>query len=267
MRSSRVFWAGILVVFGVLLLFSNLGFISLNIWNLFWPTFLILLGIWFLIGTARGKSDLVMEEGSIGLQDAARASVVVKHGAGMLEIKGGAESGKLVSGTFANGLDARVNKDGDLLKIVMQPNTPPFPEVIFPWNWSGKGFHWDCGFSTEIPLDLVFEIGAVDARLDLSELQVKDLTLKTGASSTNLKLPAKAGMTHLKVESGAASVEIEVPEGVAARVEASAGLASIDVDQNRFPKQNGYYQSADYDTAENKVDIQIETGLASIEIK
>jgi hypothetical protein len=132
---------------------------------------------------------------------------------------------------------------------------------------SGKGFQWDCGFTTDIPLDLVFEIGAVEANLDLTELQVKDLALKTGASSTRLKLPAKAGMTHLKVEAGAASVEIDVPDGVAARVETSAGLASIDVDQSRFPRVNGYYQSADYDTAENKVDIRIETGVASIEIR
>ena len=96
---------------------------------------------------------------------------------------------------------------------------------------------------------------------------MKDLALKTGASSTVVKLPANAGMTHVKVESGAASVVMEVPAGVAARVETSAGLASIDVDQSRFPKVNGYYQSADYDTADHKVDIRIETGLASIEIR
>ena len=118
MRSSRVFWAGVLVVLGVLLLLSNLGFIRLNIWNLFWPTFLILLGIWFLIGTSRGTSDLVMEDGSIDLQGATSASVVIKHGAGMLEVKGVAETGKLVSGTFANGLDAGAKDLSHIRSIV-----------------------------------------------------------------------------------------------------------------------------------------------------
>jgi hypothetical protein len=268
MRSSRIFWATLLVGMGFLFLANNLGLFTINVWSLFWPVFLILLGIWFLIGTTRGTSDLVMEEGSIDLQDAKRASVKVKHGAGMLEVRGGAESGKLVSGTFANGLDARVKKDGDILDVTMQPERPPFPEVIFPWNWmSGKGFHWDCGFATDIPLNMVFEIGAVEAHLDFTEMLVKDIVLKTGASSTDLKLPAQAGQTHLKVEAGAASVEISVPDGVAARVEASAGLATVTVDQERFPKQNGYYQSQGYDTAENKVDIRIETGLGSIDIK
>jgi hypothetical protein len=267
MRSSRVFWAILLVFMGFLFLADNLGFIRINVWGLFWPTFLILLGIWFLIGTTRGKSELVMEEGSIDIQDATQATVVIKHGAGRLSLSGVAESGKLVSGSFANGLDASVKKAGDALEVVLRPNNPPFPEVIFPWNWmTGSGFHWDFSLSKELPLNLVFETGAVEAQLDLSELLVKDLVLKTGASSTELKLPAAAGMTYFKVESGVASVNIKVPEGVAARVEATAGLASISVDKSRFPKQNGYYQSQDYESAANKVDIRIETGVASVEI-
>jgi hypothetical protein len=267
MRSNRVFWAIILVGLGFLFLANNLGLMSLNVWSLFWPAFLILMGIWFLIGTTRGTSGLIMESGSIDLEGATRATVVIKHGAGRLSVSGGAESGKLVSGSFANGLDARVKKDGDVLNVVMQPQTPPFPEVIFPWTWmSGRGFEWDFAFAKDIPLDLVFEIGAVDAHLDLSQILVKDLALKTGASSTDLKLPAGAGLTHLKIESGAASVKIQIPQGVGARVEAQAGLASVSVDQSRFPKQNGYYQSPDYETVENKVEIRIETGLGSVEI-
>lgn len=267
MRSNRVFWAAILVGLGFLFLANNLGLMSLNVWSLFWPGFLILLGIWFLIGTRRGTSGLVMESGSIGLEGASKASVVVKHGAGRLSVSGGVESGLLVSGSFANGLDARIKKDGDLLNVVMQSQTPPFPEVIFPWNWmSGRGFEWDFSFARDVPLDLVFEIGAVDAHLDLSEILVKNLALKTGASSTDLKLPAGAGMTHLKVESGVASVKIQIPQGVAARIETQSGLAFISIDQSRFPKQNGYYQSGDYETAENKVEIRIETGVGSVEI-
>ena len=69
------------------------------------------------------------------------------------------------------------------------------------------------------------------------------------------------------MEAGAASLVIHVPDGVAARVDYDAGLASVSVDQNRFPKQNGIYQSADFESAENKVDIRIETGMASIAIR
>lgn len=178
-----------------------------------------------------------------------------------------ADEGKLVSGTFANGLNAQVKKVDSGLDVVLQPNTRDFPEMFFPGNWiGGRGLSWDFGLSKEIPLKLVFETGGAETHLDLTDLQVKDLVLKTGASSTEIKLPSKAGTTSVKLEAGAASVAIRIPEGVAARVEAEAGLASISVDQERFPKQGGIYQSEDFETAPNKVDIRIETGLASIEI-
>jgi hypothetical protein len=262
-----MFWAILLVGLGFLFLANNLGLMSVNVWGLIWPAFLILLGISFLLGNVRGSEEMVLEEGSIDLEGAEGATVTVKHGAGKLTVNSGAESGTLASGMFANGLDARVKRDGNQLIVTMQPQSPVFPDVMFPWNWtSGKGFQWEFGFTKDIPLNLVFETGAVDAHLDLAGLQVKDLLLKTGASSTNLTLPAAAGFTHVKIEAGVAAVNIRVPEGVAARVEAEVGLASVSVNQSRFPKLNGYYQSVDYESAENKVDIRIETGLGAIEI-
>ncbi|MCK5794944.1 MAG: hypothetical protein KAH12_09560 [Anaerolineales bacterium] len=267
MRSSRLFWAVMLVGFGFVLLANNLGIITVNVWRFFWPVFLIGLGIWFLIGTAVGTGDLEMVAGSVDLDDSERASIVVKHGAGKLELTGISEPGKLVSGNFATGLDARVSKTGNTLNVVLQPQRHSFPDVFFPGNWNGgKGLLWEFGLSNELPLDLAFEIGAVNAHLDLTALQVKNISLQTGASLTNLKLPAAAGLTYLKVEAGAASIDIQVPVGVAARVEAEHGLASVNVDQNRFPKSGGVYQSPDYEEAENKVDIRIETGVSSIEI-
>jgi hypothetical protein len=268
MRTNRIFWAVVLVAAGFLFLLNNLGIFNINLWNLFWPTLLIVLGIWFLVGTATGTAEFEMEEGSVDLEGAESASLTVKYGAGRMRLDASAEAGKLVSGTFANGLDARVKQVDSALDVVLQPHTQSFPEVFFPGNWiTGRGLSWDFGLSREIPLNLVFEIGAADTHLDFTDLQVKELVLKTGASSTEVLLPAQAGHTRFKVEAGAASLKIVVPEGVAARIDADAGLASVDVNQSRFPKQGGIYQSEDFESAANKVDIRIETGLASIDIR
>lgn len=267
MRSGRFFWAVVLIILGVLFLISNLGILDINAWRLFWPAILVLLGIWFLIGSTTGARELVMEDGSVELGQADSATITVKHGAGRLSLSGAAEAGKLVSGSFASGLDAQVRLEGSRLNVVLQPQNRAFPDIFYSGNWvSGRGLFWDFGLTDKIPLDLVFETGAVDASLDLTDLQVKHLTIKTGASSTAVKLPRAAGSTFFKVEAGAASMDIMVPEGVEARIEAEAGLASVSVDQSRFPKQNGFYQSPGYESAENKVDIRIETGMASIEI-
>ena len=109
--------------------------------------------------------------------------------------------------------------------------------------------------------------GASETSIDLTDLQVKDLKLQTGASSTTVTLPVKAGFTHVDIESGVASTNIRVPSGVAARISAHGGLSSINVDATRFPRQGDLYQSSDYDSASNKVEVKIQTGVGSIDIR
>ena len=110
------------------------------------------------------------------------------------------------------------------------------------------------GLTREVPLSLRLDVGAAKSTLDLSDLKITDLVLKTGASDTVIRLPKSAGMTSVKVESGAASVKLKVPDGVAARIRSTMGLGSSNIDQRRFPRNGDYYQSPDYDSAVNKGD-------------
>jgi predicted membrane protein len=120
--------------------------------------------------------------------------------------------------------------------------------------------------NTAVPLTLALETGASESRLLLTDLQVRELSVSTGASSTIVDLPARAGMTRVRVESGAASVKLRVPAGVAASISIRSALAGIRVDTSRFPKAGDSYRSADYDSAANRVEISVETGVGSIEI-
>jgi len=59
----------------------------------------------------------------------------------------------------------------------------------------------------------------------------------------------------------------KVPPGVAARLRVKSGLAAVNVNPNRFPRQEGgLYQSNDYTTATNRADITIDTGVGAIEV-
>ena len=60
---------------------------------------------------------------------------------------------------------------------------------------------------------------------------------------------------------------VTVPAGVAARIDTDTGLASVNIDKSRFPKANGYNQSPDYDTAKYRVDLDIDGGVANIEVR
>jgi hypothetical protein len=268
MRKSSLFWGGILIVIGALLLLNNLGVLDVNLWSLIWPLFLIALGLWILWGFVAGPRSVEAKEVAIPLEGAGRARVRIRHGAGRLHVSTGAGPGELVTGTFGGGLDYRMRRDGDMLDVEMRVPSDGFPPFFMPWNWGpGGALDWSFGLNSEIPLSLDLETGASDTRLDLTDLRVTDLRLKTGASATDLTLPANAGHTRVDIGAGVASVNIRVPSGVAARIRVKGGLAAITVDQNRFPRMGDTYQSTDYDTAPNKVDIDIETGVGSIDVR
>jgi len=262
MRRGTMFWGLLLIVFGLVLLLDNLGLLgNIDVWNLLWPFFLIALGAWILLGTIFRRAP-EREHASIPLEGAQSARVRVQHGAGRLEVSAGAGIGLLAEGDFTGGLEHGSKVQGNALEVKMNP-----PEQIFPFAWSpGTSLDWSFGLTRDIPLSLDFETGASESRLNLRELRLTELRLKTGASATTIDLPANAGYTRVSVESGAASVNINVPEGVAARIQTKGGLSTIQVDSQRFPQTGGVYQSADYETAANKVEMDIQMGVGSVNI-
>jgi hypothetical protein len=262
MRRGTFFWGFLLIVLGLVLLLDNLGLLgNIDVWNLLWPFFLIALGAWILLGTIFRRAPET-EHASIPLEGAQSARVRVRHGAGRLEVNAGTGMGLLAEGDFTGGLDYKSQLQGNMLEVKMRP-----PQQIFPFTWSpGTTLDWSFSLTRDIPLTLVYETGASENRLNLRELRLTELRLKTGASSTTIDLPANAGFTRVYVESGAASVNITVPDGVAARIQTKGGLSSIQVDTNRFPQMGGVYQSADYEMAANKVEMDIQMGVGSVNI-
>jgi hypothetical protein len=265
MKRAVVFWGVVLIVVGVLLLLSALGVIPAGS-GLIWPLLVIAAGGWLIWAALNRPGKIEMQEASIPLGDAARARVTIHHGAGRLIIAPGVPAGQLASGRFGGGLDFRADRAGDLLDLRMR-----IPDLgsrwANPWSWGSGGLDWNMGLSTEVPLELELETGAGTIEANLGALRLDALRLKTGASSSKLVLPANAGYTRVEVEGGAASVSLRIPPGVAARIVSQGGASSTNVDLNRFTRTGNGYQSADYDTAANKVDIQSSLGAGSVEVR
>jgi hypothetical protein len=236
----------------------------------FWPLILIGAGLWLISGFSWGGGrHMAQEQASVPREGAREASVTVHHGAGRLLIGGGlsAANDLLLAGTLGGGLDASRRLDGDRLSVDMRVKDRDVSHYIFPWTrgWAGL-LDWDFTLATGVPLLLSLETGASESRLSLTELQVRELSIKTGASSTTVDLPASAGFTRVLVESGAAAVRLRVPRGVSASIQVRSALAGIHVDRSRFPQVGGGYRSPDYDQAANKVEIMVETGVGSVDI-
>jgi hypothetical protein len=122
------------------------------------------------------------------------------------------------------------------------------------------------GLTTEAPLELQLESGAARTRLDLAEHQLRRLRISTGASDTRVVLPRAAGETFVKAEGGAAALTFEVPAGVAARIRSRMALGSTNVDTARFPKVVDGWESPDWGTATNRVEIDIQGGVGSASV-
>ncbi len=265
MRRSGIFFGLFIILLGAALLAVNLGYADQRIWGYFWPGLLVLLGAWFLLRPRVMHQPLSVDKASFPLGGAAEGEISFHYGAGVLHISDSAMSNELAGGSFTGGVLADQSTRGGT--AVLSLKSPSDRIFEGPWGMGDKGFEWMVGINAQVPLSLDLHTGANEQFLDLARTQVKTLTLETGASHSVITLPANAGFTKATVKSGLADVNITVPEGVGALIHVSAGLSGIKVNTDRFPRVGEQYQSADYVTATNKVEIHIETGLGSVTIQ
>jgi hypothetical protein len=254
-----------LILVGALLLLNNLGLLPFDLGAAFWPLLLVLAGVWILVGSLGVRRELPAETAAVPLEGAGRAEVKMRFGAGTLEVSGAAAPENLFQGEFTGGLDRRVRRRGDRLDVEMRIPESGWMVFFTPWSWS-RAFTWKVALNERIPIELDVESGASEMRLNLEPFQVKKVRLQTGASSSVITLPARAGHVQVSVESGAASVVLHVPAGVAGRIRARGGLSDIQVDANRFRHDGDRYESQDFETAENRVEIDVQTGVGSVKI-
>lgn len=260
MRRSNIFFGLFLVLLGVLFFLQARGIIA-NAFQFIWPLAMIFVGAWFILSVF-WKSELADDETfSIALQSAKRVEFDFSHGAGKIQISGGAPAGTALVGSSAVGMNTQSRMDGDRLKVDVSAG----PSVI-PFIGPATGV-WRYQLTQEVPVTLDVSAGASGLDIDLKDVQATRIDLSTGASAVNLTMPAR-GASLLDVSAGAASINIRVPDAVAARIRFEGGMTNMDVDTARFPQvDSGMYQSPDFDSAANRAEINIDGGLGSVTIK
>ncbi|KAF0108886.1 MAG: hypothetical protein FD146_772 [Anaerolineaceae bacterium] len=261
-KRSSIFWGVLLIILAALLLLREIEYLPGSVWDYFWPAALILVGVWMIVGYFFRGRTAPPENISVDLGSARSVSFKLNHGAGKLNLHAGAAAGNALSGSCRGGLEVQSETEDDRLEVKLR-----VPSQF--WEWSpGRGLDWDLALTGEVPLKLKINSGASSAALDLADLLVTDLKLETGASSTEITMPARAGNTLADINAGVSSLKISIPNGVAARIRVKSGMTSVQVDSARFPRLEGdVYQSADYAAANNRADITLEAGMGSIEIK
>jgi len=203
------------------------------------------------------------------LQGASQASVSLQFGAGDVSIgslQGQPDDLAVLNYNGPDQLAPRPvynvsNGIGQLTFQAASPNRGPAPPFL-----GGGNSNVDVLLNPAVPINLAIQEGASTSRFDLSGLRVANLTLETGASTTSLTMPAN-GTTTAMIKGGAATIDVTVPPGVGAQVQFQGGLSSVKVDTSRFPQaSDGAYRSADWDSAQNKIDLTVQAGVATVSI-
>ncbi len=259
---GSLFWGIVLIILAIFLLARQQGWLTGNVFDYFWPAIAILFGVWLLIGAlGRGRQQ---EEQTLSIprENASWARLKFDHGAGRLNVHGGAAENDVLSGVFGAEMDYRSKLDGDRLEVRLR-NAAQF----LTW-YPGSNLDWDVSLNKSVLYNLKIDSGASAANLNLTDLKVTNLEIDTGASSTEVNLPANAGTTVVDIDSGAASVKVSVPAGVGAKIHIKSGITSAHVDTDRFHRiDDGTYQSDEYNNSANRADITISSGVGTIEIK
>lgn len=264
MRRGSTFWGAILLLVGTLLLLENLGILSINVWQLFWPIAIIIFGVWFIWRSSTAPKSRQVDSFELPLEGSDRLNLTVHYGAGRLRIGGDCSSSMALEGTFEGGLDRDVNRRGADLDVDLRVPTDDVLDMI-PWG-THSGLNWDLKLSDAVEVDLTVDAGASENTLDLAGLNVSNLTFKTGASDTRIHFSDRAEHAQAHLGLGAASAKLTIPENVSASIEVKSGLTEIRVDQDRFPRSGDVYQSADFGSASHRLTLHVEAGVGSVEI-
>lgn len=253
-------WPALLIGVGLVFLLQDLD--ALPDEDILLPVIIIAIGIGLALSAISqvrsGGGE--MEPVSVPLDGATEARVRLEHGAGSLRVRAG-EGLALVEGRCAGGVDTDVERSAGRVEARLRGRAG------LPWGGGReRGFEWDLALARHVPIALEVRSGASDSDLDLTNVRLTELQIHTGASKTAVRLPA-TGRYAVRAGGGAMSLTLQVPEGVAARIEARGGLSDLKVDERRFPRWGGEWRSADYEAAEHRADIRLDTGAASVEIR
>ncbi len=159
----------------------------------------------------------------------------------------------------------------------------------FPWAACNGATDWNIHINPNLPIEVFAHSGGGNVKLNLVGMTVTSVAADSGGGNMDVVLPdnvnnlsvtAKTGGGNVTVEigngttasnivnatSGAGNVEVRVPNGIAARIHASTGMGKVLIDSKFVQIDAKTYQSPDYDSAADKVDITANSGAGNVSV-
>lgn len=159
----------------------------------------------------------------------------------------------------------------------------------FPWAACNAATEWNIHLNPHVHSDINARSGGGNVRLNLAGMAVTRLSADTGGGNMDVVLPegaadlnvvAKTGGGNVAVEigkrtsghniveagSGAGNVAVHLPGGIAARIYATSGMGKVFVDPAFSMIDKNTYQSPDFESAPDRVEITAKSGAGNVTI-
>ena len=111
--------------------------------------------------------------------------------------------------------------------------------------------------------------GASQTRLDLRGLNLRSVTVTSGASHLEVHLPSPDGTVQVAITGGASSVTIARPSGVPVQARISGGASNLVVDGGQTSTLNGdgVRTTRGYGSASDRYQVDVSGGANNVEIE
>ncbi len=226
---------------------------------------------------------------------ATRAKVDIYTGTGNLaidKVTGGEQL--LTSGTleYVEGQDPptpSVSTNNGQTDLTLKAEGGRLPGFRMPWSGCNAETNWQIHLNPAVSSDITAGSGGGNVKLDLAGMLITRVCADSGGGNLDVALPQKAanlnaeartgggnvtvdigndtaGSNFVNATSGAGNVVVRLPSSMAARIHATSGMGKVIVDPRFTRIDRETYQSADYDTAADKVEMTLHTGAGNVSV-
>lgn len=287
-RMSLGLW---LVVIGLLLLLTNLGWLDRTFWLAvldLWPLLLIVLGLHLVLS----RTIFWMVPALVGI---VLAGAVYIFGADIpflpwVNAARIVEAFQYPIGPEIEKLDIQVNvgaadltlrrsEDGSVsgrlagrhVPVVTHRNLGDHLRLTLrqqrPWAGLFEGLaRWEVFVPEDVPVELNVEGGAGVFELDLRGLDVRSVMLRGGAGRFDLQLDATGSHTTVRAESRVASIQLQVPQEAGLRVYLNRNLIEHNLSAAGLIRQNSWWQTPNYEQSERTIDVYVDATIGNVEV-
>ena len=181
-----------------------------------------------------------------------------------------------------------VSRDGQAA-LTLKGGGAGQPWFRFPWSACNGATEWQIHLNPTVLSELIAHSDGGNVKLNLAGMAVTRVSADTGGgnmevvlpdNTANLNLSAQTGAGNVVVESsgvlkgsnlitaksGAGNVDVRIQNGIAARIHVTIGVGVAIVDP-RFSKiDKNTYQSPDFDSAADRVEITVQSGAGNVSV-